>query len=1466
MTIEIDFESLTSSHANGGHRIEIGQGFWYGWRKLNWIQRLGETTLEFTSINDIQDLSVSIEEIDDALIFHEPNGLKKLVVFQLACDGGDLFCPAYSSDSWNNYQAQYLVSLNDFKIRGRGAGTKRSGSEVALGFNYKLFLDASQIKDYTGTKTQIECTVVFNCKFNPEQFSRVEYSDYRFKLKLVLRPAKPTGQLQMELDKPVFNKGVYYRTAGTTRVGLLHVKNNSSIQFSTPLQANIAIADKPKPDNGSLVFGAVEPHEGPVSNQVHKTALPNVIEVKGLLRGQRVSIPVLCNFDEIPMVVGDTLIKSIEATNQSRDLSISPDSVAFRILPSRIHDEVSTGFKMDEAFEGGANYALPNHSRLGVLTLSTHGTNSLPFPLDFSIDLQLIPTSRIPSVGQQVYFQEYDAEIVHLETPRRQISRTFTGFTPGSTVDIPIAFCKGDIQPKPEKQTFEVVVLLHGGGIEKEVVRKPFFIRPFVVLEEFESKFILSEDFQNGYSYKPAENVWLGDFKIRRKSNAAYNQPLSSTIKFDLDHVIPNGIEVRHKDVEGDISYEVLDKQTVQVQTWGLQDELTIPVYVHLNNFPEDDSKEQVYFVKVGVECFNLPAVEVKRLAFVIRPHQYPTQIKIVVSDAEKKVFVPDWITQASPIDLPDSVIWIPQRIKSRTPIFSLLLCNRAKHGKGVVNVEFTDIIPALKGKDTDLASLDFISVSFNDDTKTCALSDLMSHPKATLRDGDEPQTINFLLEPTNTLFDLDDYKADVGLTLTFNYEAKNDADQETAPEERHRISRSISFTIERSLGDHWLALDLGTSAIVAAFDDGNSTDVQLFDLQDTLKNYYIQPDLGKPTGEKADKPKGGAVSYAEYSEPAGHKFNETDYTKESIREFGTPFLDSNVILRSRGEIDTSSWTEDIVHLSASVGEQNRSLYTVPYIKSLVGAEFVNNYNRAFDNFDYMLNGDLVKSSGRNKIKVETILKNTYRIIFRDFIKKRMEDEQQTKRLNKIIATYPNTFSPKHLDLIRKIIKSEVNIPNPESNLVFLSESDAVAQYYLANRKKYNENRPKDKQFDTTPDGKILEYLLVYDMGAGTLDLTLMKLELDVAGGGAIRGHVEIMGRLGKNTAGNYFDNILAKALFGLIGGKNTDLDAIRDRGERFDIKNFVRDELKPKLNSPASETIILSERIKTLADAKKEITYGELLEHSLVKSYFEENTAEVFDNFFRLVKPDLIGKIVKFPIHTVLISGRASQMTALRDKIESAIDGLSTADGGAFIVNADAVLSTVAKPEEKNKKLKSVVVQGAIRHATKMIRQENPSIKLKNKNILASYGFLYGDGGEDNVPWQYVEVLSPHTPPQHPDPADIKDGLWIYTYDIKRILNLEDAKEVKFVQSFTTNTAEMYSNKKREYITEIISVDISNLKNQHSVPVRVRVTLKNEMLIEIGMSTFMPDSPLAVDLFNNETFKNSMWPHYDPS
>ena len=93
---------------------------------------------------------------------------------------------------------------------------------------------------------------------------------------------------------------------------------------------------------------------------------------------------------------------------------------------------------------------------------------------------------------------------------------------------------------------------------------------------------------------------------------------------------------------------------------------------------------------------------------------------------------------------------------------------------------------------------------------------------------------------------------------------------------------------------------------------------------------------------------------------------------------------------------------------------------------------------------------------------------------------------EDRNNIRKFILTYPNTYTQHVLDELKRIVEEKFN--DLCGFIEMVPESDAVVAYYL------------NKRINSTTSGlnSGTERVLIYDMGAGTLDLSLLTLETKI--------------------------------------------------------------------------------------------------------------------------------------------------------------------------------------------------------------------------------------------------------------------------------------------------------------------------------------------------------------------------------
>ena len=342
-------------------------------------------------------------------------------------------------------------------------------------------------------------------------------------------------------------------------------------------------------------------------------------------------------------------------------------------------------------------------------------------------------------------------------------------------------------------------------------------------------------------------------------------------------------------------------------------------------------------------------------------------------------------------------------------------------------------------------------------------------------------------------------------------------AEASTITTESVKILADVLLKID--LGSDWLAIDFGTSAIMAAF--GNDKTV----ISPELRPIELMKQLLKLEGfdlEGENKEQDIAVAELEYN------LNENMELLPSsmilFRGYSDVMEQDSTLFPFYNE---KEYTECLINMVPKESDLARFSFGLPYMKSLVGAKSLLEVDEKLKGFKYL--GKISKDDdnytpltiSEDRPSVMEIIQATYQILLKHFIIP--SPELHNKPLNKIVLTIPNSYSPVHIKHIKDVIKE--TLPHIEmDNIAFVTESDAIAYRYYDQREIFNLNRPKASKEKLLAAKK--EYVLVYDIGAGTIDLTYFSVEKTDK-----KDKISILGRLTKNSAGNYFDYVMCKAI-----------------------------------------------------------------------------------------------------------------------------------------------------------------------------------------------------------------------------------------------------------------------------------------------------------------------------------------------
>lgn len=661
-------------------------------------------------------------------------------------------------------------------------------------------------------------------------------------------------------------------------------------------------------------------------------------------------------------------------------------------------------------------------------------------------------------------------------------------------------------------------------------------------------------------------------------------------------------------------------------------------------------------------------------------------------------------------------------------------------------------------------------------------------------------------------------YNFTIETIVEFDY--MEDSDGLGNAEKKH-FKGTVSWNLFKKPNPEWLCMDYGSSAIVCYY--GKGTDSQLINLREARTKVYQQA--------KRD----------ENNNPNGFDDKEI---KDNIEQ-KTSFLPSDILLHDvRDAQDTGLCSQldnksQIKYSSMAVilsPTERLSIVNfrrqLPCLKVLMGNKFLPK-NDHYDSFRYyyMDGGRLnkgtageLKDTQYSLLQIDNIFKETYFTLFHYFI----QDETILEQANKIVLTYPNTYTPRNLMTLKNIVTDTLPCIR---EVQFVSESDAVAAYYMDHWKDYHsdgENIMKD------------ENILVYDMGAGTLDVTYLAKHYDKKTEKYV---LEIIGKIGTGCAGNYLDHVIAQILYKVCredGFKKSwtgiDMKAVEQEvlEARVQLKSVIKNIVKPALNKNS----IISFKI-----GKDSFTIGPIVivEHQLFKDFLKHVTKDIWQNLEKHVGSN------KYKIDTVIMSGRSLRLMQLQH-------GIMDLAGSATCIMLDNVTNGPYKNMD-NDRSKTAVVEGAKKIAETYMSEETP-VKIRSRRLQASYGVAFKRTGGT---WEYHELLSKNDIPFN---DENKNGEFRRPAGPLEVKHTNESEVLLFIQTYLSevDTKKALEERDEEFISIMSEVMMGDLGNKSSLSFDVIVDRNNNVSLYADSMETQYKAPAGLDL-GNEIIKKSLWP-----
>jgi len=323
---------------------------------------------------------------------------------------------------------------------------------------------------------------------------------------------------------------------------------------------------------------------------------------------------------------------------------------------------------------------------------------------------------------------------------------------------------------------------------------------------------------------------------------------------------------------------------------------------------------------------------------------------------------------------------------------------------------------------------------------------------------------------------------------------------EDEAPVETH-FSVRVRFQVERYTGEHVLAVDFGTSAVVAAF-------------AGSMEDATRRSSRGEPTALLDLQGHYATAVLDERDQGEENALSRKDEAEFRNREAGTRFISSQMVWRRQRRIGEPGF----VDLPATIGRVAREFgRAVFYLKGLIleGRSELPDVERYTDD-----GREWLDESGRPQRglpPVDGVARSAYRNLVEGYVEPLLGGRREY--LDRVVFTYPNSFHAHHLDKLREILGASFG---ERFDLHLLSESNAVALYC---------SYPPERFIPDALAGSRRKKFLVYDIGAGTLDLTYTALQWAPESEAYRLQEMEVLFKSGVPSGGNRLDAALAKAL-----------------------------------------------------------------------------------------------------------------------------------------------------------------------------------------------------------------------------------------------------------------------------------------------------------------------------------------------
>lgn len=473
---------------------------------------------------------------------------------------------------------------------------------------------------------------------------------------------------------------------------------------------------------------------------------------------------------------------------------------------------------------------------------------------------------------------------------------------------------------------------------------------------------------------------------------------------------------------------------------------------------------------------------------------------------------------------------------------------------------------------------------------------------------------------------------------------------------------------------------------------------------------------------------------------------------------------------------------------------------------------------------------ELTPTANRNKNQktISSLIGSLYKGIFKRFSK-------EAEQIKKLVITYPNTYTIENLESIKSVLSDELGL-NLIGQITFVPESDAVAAYY------FDQKIMRDGGFfDEEGILKSNENVVIYDMGAGTLDLSLISFKQ--TGDRIIT--ASIVNKIGIPLAGNYLRYLMYKALKDKKKLKpdngftdNTIHELVEGIKREYKETDESIVDLRPSWFTAEQEGL----------EIEKEDTYNSIFKESL-----EDFLTCCSETVLKLLNPGDI------KIDTIVFSGRASQFSSLRERVIKSLESM-----GCNVVKVDDLLPTCNCGDH----LKTCVAIGALKYQS--FFNNNDSFRIENKNIYSKIAVVYWGRRDGKYDVRVNFLIDPQS--ENWDDAEFINGTWCKEFCAT--INVSDHLTGKKLYYIQTSLDEERIQKlfKKVYLNDSTNQNDLNwafvnilfkqrIVDSKPFEVSLRISKDNKILDRRIGNALLSDTKLLENVEDNILYKRSMWP-----